>query len=418
MNRFLLFVCIHFYSLIVEFFRFLLPFLDSKGTRYSKQLGKERFVLPRTLKKVSESIWIHASSIGESKVLYKFLRILERKYPDTSFVLTAVTKTGVDFLRLHTTDSVCAVGILPIDTIPMMNKMIRKFTITRVWLVETEIWPAMLWACFKNKIPVGIVNARMEKKSFVMYHYFKIFLQPLFEHMDVILAQDRVYADRFRAMGALSDIIHITGNLKSRIIINRSSAKQKDLLRSTMKLNRNDIVITAGCIHPGEANIIRKTADILNDRGYRWKWVVVPRHPEKAPAIFKELGKDTLHSKSVTLSDEWKMCLIEKLGILENMYMISDSAVIGGTFINVGGHNVWESVQFAIPVFFGPDYHKQRESCTRILKAGVGFCVENANNLAEGLINVLTRDTTDFSKNMSRFIHTIEKDADMEKYLP
>lgn len=419
MSRFLLYIFVHLYSLAWESFRFLLPILDSKGTRFSKLFVKERSVLPPVIKRASRTVWIHASSLGESKVLYKFLRILEEKYPEASFVLTAVTDTGVDYLRSHRTDSVCGVGFLPFDTAPLMDRMVRQLNITRLWLVETEIWPAMLWACYRNKVPVGIVNARMEEKSFRVYHYFKVILKPLFEHMDVILAQDEVYAARFKAMGASPAIVHLTGNLKSRIIINRSSTSQRDSIRNSMKLDRNSTVITAGCIHPGEAAVIKKAADLLAAKGYQWRWIVVPRHLEKTQLILEELGNDTLHTKTVDLSGEWDMCLIERLGILEDMYMISDSAVMGGTFVNVGGHNIWEAVQYAIPVFFGPDYHKQRESCGRVLDAGVGFCVRNAEELTAGLMKALNSDASAFSSKMSVFIESMKEDVNpLEAYLP
>lgn len=419
MNRFLLHVFVHLYSLLLESFRFFLPVLDSKGTRYSKLLVKERFELPTVNKRVPDAIWIHASSLGESKVLYKFLKIMEEKYPDASFILTAVTKTGVDYLNRHKTDSVSAVGLLPFDTIPIMSRMIKQCNITRLWLVETEIWPAMLWVCLVNNIPVGIVNARMEKKSFTLYHYFLIVLKPLFEHMDSILAQDKKYATRFEAMGVPPDNIHITGNLKSQVVINRSSVAQRDSFRRKMSLNHDSTVITAGCIHPKEAVVIRKAADILYSKGYHCRWIIVPRHLEKTAVILEELGKDTLHTKTTDFSGEWNMCLIEKLGILEDMYMISDAAVVGGTFLNVGGHNLWEAVQYAIPVFFGPDYHKQQESCGRILDAGIGFCVDDAKELAEGLIRVLKTDTSHFFSNMSVFIESMKKDVNpLEPYLP
>lgn len=419
MNRFLLYVLIHVYSLLLELVRFLLPLLDSKGTKFSKLFIRERFKLPIVNRQASQTIWVHASSLGESKVLVTFLKIFERKYPNASFVLTAVTKTGVDYLNRHKTDSVCAVGFLPLDTIPLMSRMIKQFTVARLWLVETEIWPAMLWVCLINNIPVGIVNARMEKKSFTLYHYFVTVLKPLFEHMDSILAQDKTYAARFKAMGASPDKIHITGNIKSHVSIKPPSHQQKDVLRRNINLNHESTVITVGCIHPGEAKIIRNAAEILNSRGYQWKWIIVPRHLDKTPVILEELGDEALHTKTITFSDEWNMCLIEKLGILEDMYMIADSAVLGGTFINVGGHNIWEAMQFAVPVFFGPDYHAQRESCERILSAGVGFCVNNEEELADGLARVLDTNPTRVSSNMSVFMETMRKnEMQLESYIP
>ena len=419
MQRFLLYISIHVYSLLLELLRLLLPLFDSKGTKFSKLLIRERLNLPNVRKRTSKTIWVHASSLGESKVLYKFLKILDQKYPDVSFVLTAVTKTGVDFLNCHKTDSVSAVGFLPLDTIRLMSRMVKHFNITRLWLVETEIWPAMLWVCLIKTIPVGIVNARMEKKSFKFYHYFLMVLKPVFEQMDCILAQDKMYAARFEAMGVSPGNIHVTGNIKSRVIIRPPAPNQKDLFRRKLNLTEKSTVITAGCVHPGEAKIIRNAADVLSSRGYQWKWIIIPRHLNKVPVILEELGKETLHTKTIDFSDEWNMCLIEKLGILEDMYLIADAVVLGGTFVNVGGHNIWEAMQFAVPIFFGPDYHAQRESCERVLSAGVGFCVNNENELAEGLLRVLATHPADISSNMSVFMEAMKKNEQpLESFIP
>lgn len=421
MSHFFLFLLIHLYSGLLELLRLLLSFSDRMCIRIPAWHIRERFGLPPVDKnfKGCTVVWIHAASLGEVKIIYKFLNILEEKYPDFSYVLTAVTESGVNYLRRHKTASVCAVGFMPLDTISLMKRMLERFNVSRLWLVETEIWPAMLWTCFNKNIPVGIVNARMEEKSFKIYRRFLSGLKLLFGHIDVVLAQDKTYAARFEAMGTSPAAIHTIGNIKSRIVIKPHSSEQKESFRRSMNLDPDNIVITAGCIHPGEAAIIKRTADILIAKGYRWKWIVVPRHLNKSPGILKELGQDTLRVKSIDLSVEWNMCLIEAFGVLEDMYMIADSAILGGTFITVGGHNVWEAVQYAIPLFFGPDYHAQRESCERILSAGVGFCVHSADELAEGLIKVLINDASDFSSAMSNFIDTMKKSLfSLESFIP
>ena len=422
MGRFILFLGIHFYSGVMECIKATLPLLKTKSAKIRKLHVKERSFLPGADAPQCGStvVWIHASSLGESKVVIKFITTLKEKYPDTRYVLTAITESGVEYLRRHRDDSVCAVDFLPFDTIPLMRRMIRRYDIRRVWLVETEIWPSMLWVCLTNSIPVGVVNGRMEEKSFRLYHIFHFVLRFFFDRMEAVLAQDKTYADRFIAMGAPAAKVHITGNIKSRMMINPPSTQQKHSLRAGLGITPAETVITVGCIHPQEALIIKDAADILDARGYRWKWIVLPRHIDKSQLILKELGESTTCVKKMDLSHTGSRCLIEMYGIMEDMYMIADGAVLGGTFVSdVGGHNIWEAVQFSIPVFFGPYYYKQQQSYDRVLAAGVGFCVRDAAELAQRLIATVKDDSGALHSKTNAFRDTMKKNVSpLESYLP
>ncbi len=404
-------VLIHIYSGLIECFKFIsyLPF--GKDSKISQLYRKERFSLPSIEKDIKghRVIWIHAASIGEAKVIFNFLKILGKKKTGDLYILTAVTDSGVNYLQKHKTESVCAVGFMPIDTVSMMNRMLYYFNVSRVWLVETELWPCMLWTCFKHHIPVGIVNARMEEKSFSMYRLFKAVVKPLFNQINTVFAQDDVYASRFKAMGVPGKNIITIGNIKSRVIISPLSSQQKKNVRESMNIAADKKIITVGCVHPIEASVINNTVNILISQGYIWKWIVVPRHINKADVIIKELREGAVRVAGTDLSGEWNICLIEAFGVLEDMYMIADAAVLGGTFINVGGHNVWEAVQYAIPVFLGPDYHTQRESCEKIISSSVGYCVSSAEELAKMLVNVLITDPSGFSSSMSLFMDKTNK---------
>jgi 3-deoxy-D-manno-octulosonic-acid transferase len=123
----------------------------------------------------------------------------------------------------------------------------------------------------------------------------------------------------------------------------------------------------------------------------------VPRHPEESPGITGELGGPALRLSDTVTNEDWDLCIVEKLGILEAMYRIADAAVVGGTFVNIGGHNVWEPARFGIPVFFGPNYHAQSSGCERLLAFGVGFTVADGEELAGSLERTLWVDTEKFA---------------------
>jgi len=63
--------------------------------------------------------------------------------------------------------------------------------------------------------------------------------------------------------------------------------------------------------------------------------------------------------------------LIDRVGILAELYHQTDLAFVGGGFRN-SVHNVMEPAVAGIPVIFGPDYHNSREA-ELLVQAGGGF---------------------------------------------
>ena len=65
---------------------------------------------------------------------------------------------------------------------------------------------------------------------------------------------------------------------------------------------------------------------------------------------------------------------------------------------------MWDAASFAIPVFFGPTYHTQQESCALLQDAGVGFSVPDADALARRMYEVVKENPLQFLKAQERFI--------------
>jgi 3-deoxy-D-manno-octulosonic-acid transferase len=327
------------------------------------------------------SVWIHAPSLGASKLLAKFLETLRRKHPGARYVVTAATRTGVAYLQSLDSDDIVGAGFFPLDTIGLMKKMLRVFAVTRVWLMETELWPSMMLACKQSGVPVGIVNARMEEKSFAFYRRLKILYGPLLSSLDAVLAQDGMYARRFELLGVRPEVLRVIGNLKAVVVIRPPSAERRRTLRSALGLCESDFVLTAGCVHAGEAGVLREALEILRP-GAPLRCIVVPRHLDETETILRALGPETLRIAGTETSVPWKVCVIDKMGVLEDMYAVASAAFIGGTFDSTGGHNVWDAAQFAVPVLFGPDYHTQLESCELLLRTGAAFSAASAQDLS------------------------------------
>ena len=382
---------------------------------------KERCALPpgKEADPGRARVWIHAASAGESKLLVKFLGLLRKKHPMDEYVLTAATRTGVDYLRTCESDDIAAVGFFPLDTIGLMKEMLRAYKVSRVWLMETELWPSMMLACMQCGVPVGIVNARVEEKSFSSYRLLAFMYKPIFEYLDVVLAQNEVYASRFKNLGVRPNALHVMGNLKSIVVIGPLSPERRQALRDSLMIGKNDIVLTAGCVHTGEGTILREALEIVRDGNIRLKCIAVPRHLSETGQLLKELGPKTFRFYEAAASSPWEVCIIDKMGILEDMYAISSVSFIGGTFVAVGGHNVWDAAQFGVPVLLGPDCHTQQESCNQLLSAGVGFQAASPDELARNIIAILKKNNGRISSSLSALVNLSRNRIErMEELIP
>jgi len=191
------------------------------------------------------------------------------------------------------------------------------------------------------------------------------------------------------------------------------------MLRNTMAIAPDELVLTAGCVHVGEGSILREALAILSAQGRNLRCIVIPRYPEKSSVIKEELGPQTLCITEASIAASWTTCIIARVGILDTMYKLCDIAFIGGTFVPVGGHNVWDAARHVLPVLFGPDYHTQQESCTQLLNAGVGFCVADARSLADQIYRLSERNNIQVHAALTALNQDMQQRLDqIEKVLP
>ena len=110
-----------------------------------------------------------------------------------------------------------------------MGSLLTTFGVSRLWLLETELWPAMLWACFATGMPVGIANARIEEKSFINYRtgVWDGCSRPLLRRLDVVLAQNETYAGRFRRLGVRPEAPACGGQHEGIVRVRRQPPSQK-----------------------------------------------------------------------------------------------------------------------------------------------------------------------------------------------
>ncbi|MCA1791208.1 MAG: hypothetical protein LC667_15555 [Thioalkalivibrio sp.] len=158
-------------------------------------------------------LWVHAASLGEMRVAGVLLRALCRDHPSLRIQLTTLTPAGrAEGERMRANGLAVTVRYLPLDSPPLLRRFIRRLEPGILVLIETELWPNLLWQIHRTEIPAVLVNARLSPRLRSAYHRLRALYGPLLAGFEWVAAQAPEDAEHFRSLGARKVVV--TGNLK------------------------------------------------------------------------------------------------------------------------------------------------------------------------------------------------------------
>jgi len=154
----------------------LLGFVFSARRRVLKTLWQElqeRFALEKQGEVPQGALWIHCASVGEVKSVQTLIKQLKSFYQKEVIVTTSTVAGRAEAAK---NADIKKALLAPLDFYPFSRRFVRLAAPHRLFVVEREIWPNMLYAAQKAGVPVMLVNARISQKSKRAYPWVK----PLF----------------------------------------------------------------------------------------------------------------------------------------------------------------------------------------------------------------------------------------------
>ncbi|QGM81333.1 lipid IV(A) 3-deoxy-D-manno-octulosonic acid transferase [Otariodibacter oris] len=337
---------------------FVLFFIWRKGflqPEYRHRLH-ERYAFYKNLKKpMPKGVVIHAASVGEVIAATPLIKKIQEYYPQLSITITTVTPTGSSRVKAAFGDKVTHF-YLPYD-LPDAVKRFLNFVDPKLFIViETELWPNLIHQSHIRKIPFVIANARLSPRSAKRYGWVKSHLQPMLNEIDLILAQDRVSADRYLALGFNPDNLINTGNLKFDLEVTPNLCNKITETQNILHIVQRPVWI-AGSTHEGEEKIILEAHQQLLKQYKDLILILVPRHPERFEEVEHLLQKMQIsyvkRSDNQEILQNTRVLLGDTMGEMMLLYGLAQIAFIGGSLVKHGGHNPLEPIVFKIPVISG-----------------------------------------------------------------
>ena len=356
-----------------------------KSPAYAKRIG-ERFAL--SLPQFQRGgIWIHAVSVGESIAAAPIVKALQKQYPQLPITLTCMTPTGSEQIQSMFGDSVqhC---YLPYDYPPASRRFLKGVQPCLAIVMETELWPNHINQCARLNIPVVLANGRLSERSARGYGRFPKLVAPMLAQLDALAVQTQVEAQRFIELGARPATVSVTGSIKYDLQVAESLPQQAQILREQWQASQRPIWIAAST-HQGEDEIILAAHHQLLQQHPGALLILVPRHPERFESVYTlciEQGMQVQRrSTQAAVTAEHHVLLGDTMGELLFLYGLADVALVGGSLIEHGGHNMLEPIALAKPTLTGPHYFNFLEIAEQLCTAGGLQVVTDSIELAHAV---------------------------------
>jgi len=337
-------------------------------------------------------VWFHAASVGESLSILELIRRLGDLRGDLHFLITTGTVTSAAMIAQRLPDNAIH-QYVPVDA----RRYIRKFLAhwrpdLAVW-TESELWPALMHETAAANVPMVLINARISRATHVRWRWFPGIARSLLRRFDYVLTQDQATAKYLRRLGMPADRIEVSGTLKE-----GSAAlphEEHERVRFAKYLAGRPVWLAAST-HEGEDELVAAAHKQAARSAQRLLLIIAPRHPDRGPAIERMLRKDgweiAVRSKGEIPEPTTQVYLADTLGEMGLWYRIAPVSFLGGSLVDVGGHNPFEPAALGSAIIHGPYVHKVADIYARLAAAGATVEVKSVNELVRAIGQVLSPD--------------------------
>ena len=323
------------------------------------------------------AVVVHGVSMGEVMLMRALVPALE----DAGLgpcLLTTTTETGDEALARQF--PVHHRAPWPFDLPWATARFLQRSRPRAVILLELELWPLLLCACFQRQIPVLIVNARISARSFRGYHRARAVLRPLLRRLAGACCQNRLWAARLQALGLRH--CPVTGSLKADMVSPADDqARDAEARRIGLEpgpAQAKQVFLIASTSHGEEDALYASWTRWGAEPG--WRLVICPRHPERGPALERMVAND---GRPVWRSsgggpppgDPATVVIVDEIGRLGALYANASLCVVGGGLgSGRGGQNMLEAAAAGCATVVGPDYRNQPDAMA-VLRAAQAVAV-------------------------------------------
>lgn len=340
-------------------------------------------------------VWIDAISGGEVTQIVTFCRLLRTTLPGYRFLLSTNNRYSYEFAM--TTLSVDAVVDSPWDCRGPVKRALSGVSPVALIAVENLTSPVLFREARSRRITTLLVSGLMSRD----FHLHPMMRRTMewrpFGWLDWIGAKSEEDAKGFVTMGALSERVMVTGNMKFDFDYLHVPEAECSRLRAALHLSPQEPVFLAASLHPREEELVGEAYLEARRAITGLRLVLVPRyqfHVDEMMEKLKALGLSCVRKTSLPGQEGGgdRVIVVDTFGELNRLYAIASVVFLGGSTYRRNvlglGQNPIEPLMHKRPLFFGPFMNLWREITEELKGVWAGVEITSSKELAAGVIAV------------------------------
>ena len=352
-------------------------------------------------------VWLHAASVGEGRQAEAVLRRLRVARPAWQYLYTFTSASAEHLAASLPADFA---GYAPLDTPSDAGRALDAARPALLAFAANDVWPELMHQAVRRGVRTALVSANLSASSSRRGRGAAALLGPAYAGLDAVGAIDAADAEQLVRLGVRRERVRVTGDTRHdaaaarAAAVDRGSAQLRALAGDGT--DRRPVVV-AGSTWPTDEARLLPALGTLRHGGLAFRLVVAPHEPDPRHlrALEREaraaLGADTAIATLGALetaagagraAPRWDVCLVDRVGVLAELYAMAALAYVGGAFHRQGLHSVIEPAALGVPVLFGPRHQASRDA-RLLLDAGGAVCVADEAELGRAARAWLANDT-------------------------
>lgn len=348
-------------------------------------------------------VWFHAPSVGEGLQARAILEAMKEVSPGVQLAYSFFSPSAERLARKLAVD---VAGYLPWDLQVEVSPTLDALRPDAIVFTKTEVWPGLTSAATRREIPVFLAAATLPPNAGRLRWPARRLLRQTFGALEGVLAISDDDGHRFRQLGVPEARIQVTGDPAMDSVMERVEATDPDAAH-LVPLSDGRLTVLAGSTwEPDEAVLIPALTALRHRIG---RLVIAPHEPtpahlEPLEVRLADAGWTTTRLRP-EIPPEADAVIVDRVGILAELYTIADLAFVGGGFHSAGLHSVLEPAAAGVPVLFGPG-HENARAAGELMAVGGGREVADASELQAALERWLDDDARRHAGDAAR--HHVE----------
>tara|TARA_E500000178_G_scaffold207031_1_gene204459 strand:+ start:36 stop:1268 length:1233 start_codon:yes stop_codon:yes gene_type:complete len=365
---------------------------------------KEKFGFFSKNKKYGKLIWFHGASVGELQSVIPLIERFEKNKSVSQILITSNTVSSSNIIKKFNLKKTIH-QFFPIDCNFISKKFIDYWKPSKVFFIDSEVWPNTINNLSAQKIPIILLNGRITKKTLRRWHIFPNFAKSLFKKFQICFSSSLESKRYLKKLGAKN--IKFIGNLK----FSQSENEGLELDKSLRKFIKSKKSWCASSTHYSEEKFCGLTHLKLSKKYKNLLTIIIPRHIGRVKSIENELSnlnlKIHLDEPKKRISPDTSIYLVNSYGKTKSFYKECKNVFLGGSIINHGGQNPLEAARYGCKVFHGPNISNFKEIYGFLKNKRLSKKITNHNNLADLLD--MTFKKKNHPKQISQSLYLIGK---------